>query len=40
MKKNYIKVIHGLIAITLVNLCVMLCLIPSLPTQIPVHFNY
>ncbi len=40
MKKNYIKVIYGLIAIALVNLCVMLCLIPSLPAQIPVHFNY
>ena len=40
MKKNYIKVICVLIAVAAVNMAVMLSLIPSLPAQIPTHFNY
>ena len=40
MKKNYLKVIYALIAVSLANLIVMLCLIGNLPEQIPVHFNY
>lgn len=40
MKKNYIRIIYVLIAVALVNLIIMLSLIPGLPAQIPMHFNY
>ena len=40
MKKNYIKIIYGLIAVALINFVIMLALIPKLPAEIPVHFNY
>ena len=40
MKKNYIKIIYVLIAVAAVNFAVIMSLIPSLPAEIPVHFNY
>ena len=40
MKKNYIKVIYARIAVAAVNFAVMMSLIPGLPAEIPVHFNY
>ena len=40
MKKNYIKIIYVLIAVAAVNFAVMMSLIPGLPAEIPVHFNY
>ena len=38
--KDYRKVVFALIAAAAVNLIVTLCLIPGLPEQIPMHFNY
>lgn len=38
--KDYRKIVYALIAVAAVNLIAMACLFPSLPEQIPVHFNY
>jgi len=40
MKKNYIKIIYALIAVSVLNMAIMLSMVQNLPAQIPVHFNY
>lgn len=39
MKRDYLKIHYMLIAVAMVNLIVMLCLIPGLPQEVPVHAN-
>jgi len=38
--KDYRKVVFALIAAAAVNMIAALCLIPGLPEQVPMHFNY
>lgn len=39
MKRDYLKVIYVLVAVTVVNMIATLCLIPGLPQEVPVHLN-